>query len=205
MGRERSTHWFLRPAIVAAWAPVLAALISGVALYFAQHDSGSQSIPQPTPSYTSPGTSSEFRSHQGEIWTWALGRNVRTDPDLKYYKVRDDGSVVVQSEGFILGTDASGAVTAVTLYNDESALGLPYVDSNMKAYKGSLPEGLSWRDTATEVISKFGSGKQFGGYGIPITLTYPMSGGRYLEVELLATHENDLANSPIHSISVSQA
>ncbi len=85
---------------------------------------------------------------QGEIWQWALGRNVWEDRELQRYTHQlgssEETDVMVQSQGFSLTPDGSGVVTAVTLFNDETALGLPVSESSFSAYQGRLPMGLTW-------------------------------------------------------------
>lgn len=174
----------------------------------------SASLPQPpVPSgSTAPAPSQSGDTAQppaGEIWQWALGRNVWDDPALQPYThelgLTSDTDVNVQSKGFQLTADPSGTVYSVTVYNDETALGLPGVETNFSAYSGALPLGLTWSDTADDVVSRYGTGNQAGGYGTPITFTYLTQDGYRVEVGLFASHEADLAGAPIHYIRVSRA
>lgn len=142
---------------------------------------------------------------QGEIWQWALGRNVWEDPQLQRYTRQlgssEETDVMVQSQGFSLTPDGSGVVTAVTLFNDETALGLPASESSFSAYQGLLPMGLTWGTTAIQMGAVYGASNQSGGYGTTITFTY-VSDGYSLQVGFAALHERDLPQSPIHSIVV---
>jgi hypothetical protein len=143
---------------------------------------------------------------EGEIWQWAIGRNLWDDPALQQY-ARDLGTswehtdAHVQSQGFALTADGSGVVTAVTLFNDETALGLPVSETSYRAYQGRLPLGITWRTTADDLISMFGPANQSGGYGTSITFSYRQA-GHVLEVAFAARHERDLPGSRIHSIVV---
>lgn len=164
---------------------------------------GPSPLPRPVPS------SSPAQAPSGEIWQWALGRNVWDDPALQPYTHdlgrTEDTDVNVQSQGFQLTPDSSGAVYSVTVYNDETALGLPYVETNFNAYRGKLPLQLTWSDTANDVTRMYGAGNQAGGYGTTITSTYLTRDGYRVEVGFMALHDQDLPNSPIHYIRVSRA
>lgn len=145
----------------------------------------------------------------GEIWQWALGRDAWTDKDLQTY-TRDlgrtwDTDVNVQSEGFKLSLDSSGTVIAVTLFNDEAALGYPGTSTDFLAYKGQLPGGLSWSDTATTLGAEYGAPNQSGGYGLDITFTTVTRDGYRLEIAFTARHQGDLPGSPIHCVTVRRA
>ena len=176
------------------------------------------SVPQSSPSVSAQGqvpasspapATSTVPAATAEIWRWALGRNVWSDPALQPYTHNlgrtPDTDVNVQSQGFQLTPDSSGAVTSVTLYNDENALGYPGSDTNFSAYQGSLPLGLSWADSAAEVSGMLGSGSRAGGYGTDITFTYLTDAGYRVEVGFAARHDADLPDSPIHYIKVSRA
>ncbi|WP_350275853.1 hypothetical protein [Kribbella sp. HUAS MG21] len=147
----------------------------------------------------------------GEIWEWALGRNLWSDPGLAAY-AKDLGTdwsdpgtdANVHSRGFQLTADSSGTVTAVTLYNDESALGYPGEDTNFSAYQGSLPMGLTWSTTATDLGAGYGAENQTGGYGTEIVFTYTTPSGGRLEISFAARHERDLPGAAIHSITVAR-
>jgi hypothetical protein len=145
-------------------------------------------------------------SPSGEIWQWAIGRNVWTDPYLRRYSAglgrssRTD--VNVKSEGFQLTLDGSGAVAAVTLYNDETSLGFPASSSNFEAYRGGLPGDLSWDTTPEDIDASYGDPNRSGGFGTEIRFTYQAGAGYLIEVAFTARHERDLAGSSIHSITV---
>lgn len=190
---------------------VIAAAIVGTGVLAACGTSGPLNPPQPTSSSsTAPASSSpQPPAATGEIWQWALGKNVWSDPALQPY-TRDlgrtsDTDVNVQSQGFQLTPDASGAVYSVTVYNDETALGMPYVETNFNAYRGKLPMGLTWNDTASDVSRMYGTGNQAGGYGTSITFTYLTKDEYRVEVGFMALHDQDLPGSPIHFIRVSRA
>lgn len=70
---------------------------------------------------------------------------------------------------------------------------------------GTLPLGLSWTDTATDVSQKCGGAIQTGGFGTDITYTYMTTSGYRVEIGFVARHMADLPNSPIHSIKVALA
>lgn len=154
---------------------------------------------QPTPPPTSVTT--------GEIWEWAIGRNVWTDPALEPYAREvgtDDGTDIdVQSEGFKLTLDSTGTVVvSVTVFNDENALGLPGMETNFSPYRGELPLGLTWADTATSLLSAHPAySAASGGYGTSITFTYVVEGYRF-DVALQARHESDVPGSALHYIVV---
>ncbi|GAA2100042.1 hypothetical protein GCM10009841_14390 [Microlunatus panaciterrae] len=110
----------------------------------------------------------------------------------------------MQQEGFQLTLDASGTVIAVTLYNDENAIGLPSSDASFSAYQGTLPADLTWTDTASSIGATYGAANQSGGFGTEIIFTYTTSDNYRLELAFAARHERDLPNAPIHTIRVSQ-
>lgn len=171
---------------------------------------GQASATSPAPATNpAPATGTESATATGEIWQWALGRDVWSDPALQPYTHNlgrtMDTDANVQSRGFQLTPDSSGTVTSVTLYNDENDLGYPGSETNFSAYQGSLPLELSWDDTATEVSQTLGSGSRSGGYGTDITFTYVTDDGYRVEVGFAARHDADLPDSPIHYIRVSQA
>lgn len=164
--------------------------------------------PSPTPEPTPEPTTDEPVA-TGEIWQWALGRNVWSDPDLQPYTQTLgrtwDTDVDVQSLGFQLTPDASGAVVAVTVYNDENALGYPGSETSFAAYRGTLPLGLTWAHTATDVEQLLGSDNRTGGWGTDITYAYTTTDGLRVEVGFVARHDGDLPGSPIHFVRVSPA
>jgi hypothetical protein len=145
----------------------------------------------------------------GEVWQWALGRDVWSDPALAPYTgdlgtdwADPDTDVHVQSEGFTLTPDASGTVVAVTVYNDETALGFPPSSSSFSAYRGALPGGLTWSDTASDLGVEYGAPEVSGGWGTSIVLSASTQDGHPLAITFLATHADDLPGSPIHSITI---
>lgn len=109
-----------------------------------------------TASARSPGRTAA--APRGEVWEWALGENATTDPDLAPYRNDLSGSGIHE---FSLGWEATvatdGTVTQVSVYNDETAIGLPPSSTSYQAYKGRLPGGLSWDDTASDVVGKLGA------------------------------------------------
>ena len=111
----------------------------------------------------------------------------------------------VQSLGFQLAPDAPGTVTAVTVHNDENLLGYPGSETTFRAYRGTLPLGLSWDHTATDVDQLPGSDDRTGGWGTDITYSYITTDGYRVDVGFVARHDSDLPGSPIHFIRVSPA
>lgn len=138
------------------------------------------STPEVTTSTPKVTTTAPSPATAGEVWQWAHGRNVWTDPSLKPYATglgkSGDTDVNVRSKGFQLTTDSSGVVVAVTLFNDESALGYPGSSSNFSAYRGALPLGLSWTSTAAHEGWVYGAPNQGGGYGTDITFRFRWHG-----------------------------
>ncbi len=65
-----------------------------------------------------------------------------------------------------------------------------------------LPAGLSWSDTATDVLNKLGQPDQSytAGYGVEAFFTYSNWNGRTLRINLVARHQQELPNSPMHTI-----
>ena len=164
--------------------------------------------PEPAPEPT-PEPTTDTPVATAEVWQWALGRNVWSDPDLQPYTGSLgrtwDTDVNVQSYGFQLTPDASGVVTSVTVYNDENALGYPGSETNFRAYPGALPFDLTWSHTATDVEAMLGAGDRTGGYGTDITYSYLTTNGYRVDVGFVARHDADLAGSPMHFIRVSLA
>jgi hypothetical protein len=173
--------------------------------------------PEPEPSTTTPAppepspppvptTPAEPSPRTQEIWEWAIGRNVATDPYLRQLSQQlgqdpDNLEISVQSEGFQLAVDNSWNVISVTVFNDENALGYPGAESNFSAYQGTLPLGLTWDDNATTVHQQFPEHQTWGGYGVEIIYQY-LQDGRRVDVTFAAAHERDLDGAPIHSITV---
>jgi hypothetical protein len=105
--------------------------------------------------------------------------------------------------GCQLDVDASGTVSAVLLFNDEVALGLPASDSSFSAYDGTLPAGLSWSDTYDTIVSRYGEGALVtGGWGISYTFAYQTSDGYEIDVTYLANHEDELPGAPLHVVTL---
>lgn len=120
----------------------------------------------------------------GEIWRWAQGM-AWDDPAIAAYtqdfgrhakEWGDDPTGHVQAQGFALNLDASGRVRSVTVYADEASLGL---GAGYAAYRGSLPLGLNWSQTATQVYAALGDPESItGGFGLPVVWTYRQDGLR---------------------------
>lgn len=165
----------------------------------------------------------------GEIWEWALGKSMLTDPTLRDYvnstpggpgKVcygdptlcaqspPDPGDVLartdivkVPNEGFGLVPDAQGTVVSVVLYND--------LIQHKYLYQGRLPEGWTWGTNATDLGAVFGAPNMVAGFEqqpyTPIAFTYRSADNRYdLRVEFAATKEAELPGAPMRTITVSQ-
>lgn len=172
--------------------------------------------PDNSPATESPGTqtpssepSSTADAPVGEIWQWAIGMDM-DDPALAEYMgflFEDEmgGGAMVKSEGFELNLDSSATVRSVTLFNDESRLG--FSENTFSAYKGELPAGLSWDNTATNVVELLGQPDESytAGYGVELSFTYLDWEGYRLEISLAARHQQDLWDSPMHTIDVSWA
>lgn len=132
-----------------------------------------------------------------------------SDPALEPYARElgnDDGTDIdVQSEGFKLTLDSTGVVVSVTVFNDENAMNLPGVETNFSAYRGELPLGLSWADSATSLLTQHPDYTAVsGGYGTSITYTYFLDGYRF-DVALEARHESAIPGSALHYIVVGHA
>lgn len=132
------------------------------------------------------------------------------DPALSEYTrdLFDDdmgGGAMVKSEGFELNLDSSGTVHSVTLFNDENSLG--FSGNTFSAYDGQLPAGLSWNETATDIVNLLGQpdDSYTAGYGVELSFTYSDRNGYTLVINLAARHQRDLWTSPMHSIDVSRA
>ena len=161
------------------------------------------------PSTAVPTQKSAPEQPTGEIWEWALGRNVFEDPAL--YKLTSqlghapdyDTDINVQSRGYQLTMDSEGTVVQVTLYNDENELGYPGSETNFSAYSGRLPGGLTWQETASTMGAQANGENQVGGgWGIEYSFRYATQDGYRLEVTFAAAHSDELAEAPIHSIGV---
>jgi hypothetical protein len=142
---------------------------------------------------------------EGEVWQWALGRNIWTDEALQQYSsnVGRELSTDIDrlEDGFKLTFDSSGVVTMVTVFNDETAIGLPGT-GNYSAYRGALPGGLSWDATAADLGAEYGTTNQTGGNGTDIVFAYQSEDGYLFDVGFAARHARDLPGSPIHFIQV---
>ena len=142
----------------------------------------------------------------GEIWQWALGRDLFTDPALQPYtsQLGTDAQteVFVHEEGFELTGDEFGDVTAVTVFNDETMLGFPVSETSMSAYQGQLPAGITWADTAAGLdLATGGPGVVCIG-GIECSWSFVDDEGHDVVVSFAARDPDDFANSRIHWIEV---
>jgi hypothetical protein len=172
-----------------------------------EHGTGPGVITSVVPTSTTRTTDQE---PHGEIWEWALGRNAWADPALAGLASSlgrsSKSNILVHPRGFELDLDGSGAVVAVVLYNDETALGLPASESSFLAYGGALPAGLSWRDSHDTVVARHGEGDLVvGGWGVEYTFRYETTDGVRVDVTYMAKHEDALAGSPIHTVTVRPA
>jgi len=162
--------------------------------------------PEPVADSGDPVQPAEEPAAEGEIWEWALGRNIWTDPDLAAYG-RNLGrtwdlEAHVQSQGFSLNPDSSGVIVSVTLYNDETALGLPVSSSSFSAYQGMLPGGLDWSMTADDLDLLDGEQQGGGIAGLYYQFAMETSDGYLLTVEIATAHADELPDAPMHSIEV---
>ncbi|HET9649319.1 MAG TPA: hypothetical protein VFP34_13975 [Microlunatus sp.] len=157
--------------------------------------------PAPQPEPTDSSTSSDATA---EIWFWALGRNVWTDPALIPYTGGlgyGDTDVNLHAAGVQLALDPQGTVTSVTVYNDENALGYPGSETNFSAYAGMLPLGLTWSDDVSSVDASHALVSESGGFGTEIVHTFVDNGLR-IDVTFTARHSNELPGASIHGITV---
>jgi hypothetical protein len=145
----------------------------------------------------------------GEIWQWALGRNLWTDPALEQYSRQlglywgQSTDAEAQSQGFELTADSTGTVTSVTLYNDETDLGFPQSSTSYQAYQGRLPGGLTWDDTGSTVGAEYGT-QSMGGYGsgLELAFDYKTDDGHPLTITFNASTKAELPDAPMHSIMI---
>jgi hypothetical protein len=160
----------------------------------------------------------------GEIWEWALGRNVSTDPDLKQYfhpvlqcgsEGQCPGKTQSLDDGWKANPGWDGTVVSVELFNDETALGTPN-DPNIastssrslkQAYKGTLPLAKTWSTTAKDMGAVYGARNMIFGRNayleIPMTFEYFTDDGRYkFWFEFYAMAAQDLPDARIHKIEV---
>lgn len=166
----------------------------------------------------------------GEIWEWALGKNMLTDPKLLDYvnstpvgagrvcygdpKLCQESPpspqdalaltdvVRVPSEGFGLVPDEHGTVVSVVLYND--------LREQKYLYRGRLPEGWTWDSTATDLGAVFGAPNMVAGFEqqpyVPIAFKYQTADHLYdLRVEFAAGTAAELPGAHMRTITVSQA
>jgi hypothetical protein len=149
------------------------------------------------------GSGDEPSAPRGEIWQWALGRDI-DDPALRPYTLNMKGDAAnVQPEGFALHFDTAQRVYLVSLYNDERSLGFEE-ENTFGAYRGELPNGLSWDMTATDLLETLGEPDDAytTGYGAELSFTYRNLDGYAVEIMLAARHQRDLPTSPMHVINV---
>ena len=166
----------------------------------------------------------------GEIWEWALGKDMLTDPTLRDYvnstplgagrvcygdpKLCQESPpspqdalaltdvVRVPSEGFGLVPDEHGKVVSVVLYND--------LREQKYLYQGRLPEGWTWASTAADLGDVFGAPNMVAGFEqqpyIPIAFKSQTADHLYdLRVEFAATNAAELPGAHMRTITVSQA
>ncbi|AGZ54099.1 hypothetical protein PJK45_14700 [Mycobacterium kansasii] len=166
----------------------------------------------------------------GEIWQWALGKSMLTDPTLRDYLNSVPGGpgrvcygdpklcqqstpdpqdiraltdiVRVPNEGFGLVPDEHATVVGVVLYND--------IREQKYLYRGKLPEGWTWDSTATDVGAVFGAPNMVAGFEqqpyIPIAFKYQTADHLYdLRVDFAATTADELPGAHMRTIAVSQA
>ncbi|ORB83712.1 hypothetical protein B1987_07705 [Mycobacterium kansasii] len=166
----------------------------------------------------------------GEIWQWALGKNMLTDPTLRDYLNSAPGGpgrvcygdprlcqqstldpqdiraltdiVRVPSEGFGLVPDEHGIVVSVVLYDD--------IREQKYLYRGRLPEGWTWDSTATDIGAVFGAPNMVAGFEqqpyVPIAFKYQTADHLYdLRVEFAASTADELPGAHMRTVAVSQA
>jgi hypothetical protein len=160
----------------------------------------------------------------GDIWEWALGRDLWTDPDLGQYLhpivqcihgEQCPGWAQSLDDGWKANPGADGQVVSVELFNDETVLGTPN-DPNISgsssvslkhAYKGKLPLEKTWSTTANDMGAAYGARNMIFGrneyVGIPMTFEYLTEDGRYkFWFEFYAMTAQDLPHALIHKIEV---
>jgi hypothetical protein len=160
----------------------------------------------------------------GDIWEWALGRNIWTDPDLNQYfhptvqcgsEGQCPGWAQSLDDGWKANPGGDNNVVSVELFNDETALGTPNnpniantSSGGLKhAYKGRLPLGKTWSTTAKDMDAVYGARNMIFGRNayleIPMTFEYFTDDGRYkFWFEFYAMTAQDLPNAFIHKIEV---
>lgn len=165
----------------------------------------------------------------GEIWEWALGKSMLTDPTLRDYvnstplgagrvcygdpklcqqspPSAEDALALtdvvrVPDQGFGLVPDEHGTVASVVLYND--------LREHKYLYQGRLPEGWTWDTTATDIGAVFGAPNMVAGFEqqpyIPIAFKYQSADHLYdLRVEFAVTTAAELPGARMRTITVSQ-
>jgi hypothetical protein len=160
----------------------------------------------------------------GDIWEWALTRDLWTDPDLKQYidpvgqcggEGQCPGWAQSLADGWKANPGVASNVVSVELFNDETALGRPNTphiagssgQDLKRAYKGTLPLGKTWSTTAKDMGALYGAHNMIFGRNayleIPITFEYFTDDGRYkLWFEFYAMTAPELPNALIHKIEV---
>jgi hypothetical protein len=205
MTRRPRTLILMLVLIVAASAALTAAACGG---------SGSPSAPSPAATVTTTdGTQPATKptTPAGEVWDYALGLRW-DDPAIaaytqgfgRYSGDGDDPTGHVRSQGFMLNLDGAGVVTSVTLVNDEAALGY---GTGFQAYRGRLPFGVSWDETADDVHARLGDPLSVtGGAGLDVGWWYRDSDERAVLVSFRAGDQYGTqvsADAPIHMVEVS--
>jgi hypothetical protein len=160
----------------------------------------------------------------GDIWEWALGRDLWTDPDLEQYlhPIMQCGSggecpgwAQSLDDGWKANPGVDGNVVSVELFNDETVLGTPdnpnvAVSSGgglKHPYNGKLPLEKTWSTTAKDMGVVYGARNMIFGRNAyleaPVTFQYFTDDGRYkLWFEFYAMTAQDLPNARIHEIEV---
>ena len=203
---EPLTHTDGMTRFVSRWSSVLAALLT-CALAIAM-----------TP------TAVATAAPPGDIWEWALGKDLWIDPDLEPYlhpivqctgEGQCPGWAQSLDDGWKANPGADGMVVSVEMFNDETVLGTPN-DPNIAgstsggvnhAYEGRLPLEKTWSTTANDMGAAFGARNMIFGrneyLGIPTTFEYLSEDGRYkFWFEFYAMTAQDLPNALIHKIQV---
>ncbi|BDB40783.1 MULTISPECIES: hypothetical protein [Mycobacterium] len=148
-----------------------------------------------------------------EIWQWAIGRNVFTDPALQQYSrllgINRSTDVYVESKGFSMSCDGGGNVVSVTLYNDEVAVGWRRPGNNtFRAYRGALPARLTWNTRARDLHFVYGAPNMVAGFPpdriIPIAFATRTTDHWFdLVLEFATGYAENLPSAPILRITVS--
>lgn len=160
--------------------------------------------PDPAPSETTdtvsptPAPSSDdVELPSGEVWQWAFGQNVWEDPlyTLSKEQAFSPGitDIYANTMGFSLTPDEQGIVRVVTLFNE---------GTGMVAYPGELPLGLDWSMTGGELVDLLGQESLNAVDGIPFSFSVVTSEGYGVDVDVAATHQEDLSDAPMTSITV---